>query len=71
MVEVLVKPIQKIIIAITIGSLLVSCGSFGKSRGETVGSVSKKRVKVNEDVPVKSSRTKAISQYKKNSQRKS
>ncbi len=65
MVEVLVGFVQKIILAITVASLLASCGSFGKGRGETIGSVSSKKAKVNEDVPVKSSRTKAISQYRK------
>lgn len=64
MVEVMVKLAHKIILLITITSVLVACGSFGKN-GNTIGSLNKKRVKVKEDVPVVSSRTKAIKQYKK------
>ena len=55
---------HKILLLIIAVSMLVSCGSFGGKR-DTVGSISKKRVVVKEDVPVKSSRTKAISQYRK------
>ncbi len=43
----------------------MSCGSFGGSRKDTIGSISKNRVVVKEDVPVKSSRSKAINQYRK------
>ncbi len=65
MVEVLVKLTHKVIVIMAIAAIVVSCGSFGKNRGETIGSVSKKRVKVKEDLPVQSSRSKAISQYRK------
>ncbi|MEM7401316.1 MAG: tetratricopeptide repeat protein [Pseudomonadota bacterium] len=56
---------QKFILMLAVAVLLVACGSFGGGRQDTIGSISKKRVKVNEDVPVKSSRSKAIKQYKK------
>jgi len=65
MVEAMVKLAHKIILMITVASMLVACGSFGGNKGSTIGSLNKKRVKVNEDVPVVSSRTKAIKQYKK------
>ena len=65
MVEAMVKLAHKIILMITVASMLVACGSFGGKKGSTIGSLNKKRVKVNEDVPVVSSRTKAIKQYKK------
>ena len=54
-----------IIIAMLTSLLLIfSCGNFG-GNNQTIGSISKKRVKVEEDVPVESSRKKAISQYRK------
>ena len=65
MVEVMVKLAHKLILMITVASILVACGSFGGKSGSTIGGLNKKRVKVKEDVPVVSSRTKAISQYKK------
>ncbi|MGH1538276.1 MAG: tetratricopeptide repeat protein [Gammaproteobacteria bacterium] len=65
MVEAMVNHIYKTILALVISVVFVSCGSFGGGRGETIGSVSKKRVKVKEDLPVTSSRSKAITQYKK------
>ncbi len=61
----MVSLIQKIILMLAVAALLVACGSFGGGRQDTIGSISKKRVKVKEDVPVKSSRSKAIKQYKK------
>ena len=65
MVEVMVKLAHKIVLMVTIASMLVACGSFGGKSGNTIGSLNNKRVKVKEDVPVVSSRTKAINQYKK------
>ena len=64
MVEVMVKLAHKLILMVTVTSMLVACGSFGGKRGSTIGGLNKKSVKVKEDVPVVSSRTKAISQYK-------
>lgn len=59
-----VKIMHKIILMITIATFLAACGSFGgRGKGDTIGSLNKKRVKVNEDVPVVSSRSKAINQY--------
>ena len=43
--------------------MLSSCGSLNS--GGTIGNLKKHRVTVKEDLPVKSSRTKAISQYRK------
>ncbi|NNC68792.1 MAG: tetratricopeptide repeat protein [Gammaproteobacteria bacterium] len=61
----MVKLAHKLILMVTVASMLVACGSFGGKRGSTIGGLNKKRVKVKVDVPVVSSRTKAISQYKK------
>ena len=65
MVEVLVKLTHKIFVIFTVVTFVVACGSLGKHRGQTIGSVSKKHVEVKQDLPVKSSRTKAIKQYRK------
>lgn len=61
----MVKLTHKIIVLITITLISVSCGSFGGGRGDTIGSLSKNRNDVKDDIPVVSSRTKAISQYRK------
>jgi len=61
----MVKLAHKLVLMITVASMLVACGSFGGKKGSTIGSINKKRVKVKEDVPVVSSRSKAINQYKK------
>jgi len=45
-------------------ALLCSCGSLGGGNG-TIGGLQKHRVAEKEDLPVKSSRSKAISQYRK------
>ncbi len=60
----MVNMVLKLILIAVIASVLASCGSFG-GRSDTIGSISKKRVVVKEDLPVKSSRTKAINQYRK------
>ena len=65
MVGAMVKLAHKIIFMITIAAVLAACGSFGAKNGNTIGSINKKRVKVKEDLPVLSSRTKAINQYRK------
>ena len=56
---------HKIVLFFVVTILTVACGSFGGGRQDTIGDINKKRVKINEDVPVKSSRSKAIKQYKK------
>jgi len=61
----MVKLAHKIILMVTIAAILAACGSFGGGHGDTIGSLNKKRGKVKEDVPVVSSRSKAIKQYKK------
>ena len=56
--------ISHLIIVLIVSTQIFGCGSF---RGKTgsIGSISKKKVEVKEDVPVVSSRSKAISQYRK------
>ena len=61
----MVKLAHKLFILMLVTSVVVACGSFGGGRGDTIGSLSKKRADVKDDIPVKSSRTKAISQYRK------
>ncbi len=65
MVEVMVRHAHKILVFTTVAFFMVACGSFGGNKGDTIGSLSKKRAEVKSDVPVVSSRTKAISQYRK------
>ena len=59
----MVKVMYKILLIITTAAVLVSCGSLGGKH--TIGGLSKKRAVVKQDVPVKSSRSKAINQYRK------
>ena len=47
----MVKLAQKVIVIVSISVTLVSCGSFGSGRNDTIGSINK-RVKVKEDLPV-------------------
>ena len=66
MVEAMVKLALRFVLFLMVIIFSTSCGSlFSSKKGETIGHVSKKRVKVKQDIPVKSSRTKAISQYRK------
>ncbi len=61
------KSFKSIISLVTVFAtmfLIISCGNFG-GNNQTIGSISKKRVKVEEDIPVENSRKKAISQYRK------
>ncbi|MEJ2116346.1 MAG: hypothetical protein P8X88_10040, partial [Gammaproteobacteria bacterium] len=59
----MVKLAQKIFIIVSVFVIVVSCGSFGDGRKDTISSINK-RVKVKEDLPVVSSRSKAINKYK-------
>ena len=60
----MVRHPHKQFLLISIVITVAACGSFGGGRGDTIGSLNKKRVQVKEDVPVVSSRSKAINQYK-------
>ena len=61
----MVKIIKNIILMICIATMFVACSGFGGGgKRDTIGSLNKNRVKVNEDVPVVSSRGKAIKQYR-------
>ncbi len=59
----MVKVMYKILLMATTAAVLVSCGSLGGKH--TIGGLSNKRAEVKKDVPVKSSRSKAINQYRK------
>ena len=59
-----ISSISKILIVLIVASLIIGCGSF-RGKSGSIGSISKKRVDVKEDVPVISSRSKAINQYRK------
>ena len=62
----MVRGVFQLFLLILIAITLTACSGFGGSggRGDTIGSLNKKRTQVKEDVPVRGSRSKAIDQYK-------
>jgi len=62
----MVKVIHTIALLLTTAVFFSACSGFGGGgKSGTIGSLNKKRVKIEEDLPVVSSRSKAIDQYRK------